>query len=187
MYSLKKIMTAILLLVSILSFSANFLNSASTASKISNSTSNNIMISDPLENNQLQDVYDSYFLVKESLVKTDSKSASLNAEKLKTAITTVKMESLKMEEHTIWMKLSKALLADAENISNSQDINKQRKFFKSLSKNLYDLIKVSKSSEPVYYQYCPMEDANWLSREKEIKNPYYGAKMMTCGKTIETL
>jgi len=85
------------------------------------------------------------------------------------------------------MKLSKALLADAQNISNSQDIDKQRKFFKSLSKNLHDLIKVSKSSEPVYYQYCPMEDANWLSREKDIRNPYYGAKMLTCGKTVETL
>ncbi len=166
MYSLKKIMTAIFLLVSILSFSANFLN---------------------LEKNQLENVYDSYFLVKESLVKTDSKSASLNAQKIITAITAVKMESLKTDEHAIWMKLSKALLADAQNIANSQDIDKQRKFFKSLSKNLHDLIKVSKSSEPVYYQYCPMEDANWLSREKDIRNPYYGAKMLTCGKTVETL
>ena len=26
-----------------------------------------------------------------------------------------------------------------------------------------------------------------LSKEKEIKNPYYGAQMLTCGKTIETI
>lgn len=38
----------------------------------------------------------------------------------------------------------------------------------------------------VYYQYCPMKKAYWLSMEKEIKNPYYGSSMLTCGKVIET-
>jgi hypothetical protein len=32
-----------------------------------------------------------------------------------------------------------------------------------------------------------MVKANWLSKEKEVKNPYYGSKMMNCGKTIETI
>lgn len=208
MYPLKKMVKPVLLLilVSTRMLTPDLKNINTATIKISNgivvvNTADNTLIikqkiqstlyedmgnSQP-EVNQLQDVYESYFLVKESLVKTDSKSVSLNAQKLLAAITAVKMERLKSDEHTAWMKLSKALSVDAENISNSEDISKQRKFFKSLSKNLHDLIKVSKATEPVYYQYCPMEDANWLSREKEIKNPYYGAKMMTCGKTIETL
>lgn len=210
MYSLKKMVTAtlLLLLVSTRMFTTNFINPDSIAIKIlignivvfstaskaviskhkvQHKVNNGLYANILQEKPQLQNVYDSYFLVKESLVKNDSKSVSLNAIKLLAAITAVKMESLKSDEHTAWMKLSKILSADAENISNSEDINKQRKFFKPLSKNLHDMVKISKASEPVYYQYCPMEDANWLSREKEIKNPYYGAEMLTCGKTIETL
>ncbi len=52
---------------------------------------------------------------------------------------------------------------------------------------MYTLLKVAKYEEPVYYQYCPMKDSNWLSKEETIKNPYYGAQMLSCGKTVETI
>jgi hypothetical protein len=137
--------------------------------------------------NQLQSVFDNYFLLKEALVKTDSKTAAAKSKELLTSITSVKMESLKMEVHIVWMKVLKDLTADAKNISETQDIKRQRELFKSLSKNTYELIKVSKPTEAVYYQYCPMQDANWLSKENAVKNPYYGSQMLTCGKTVETI
>jgi hypothetical protein len=46
---------------------------------------------------------------------------------------------------------------------------------------------VKLSSEPVYQVYCPMKKANWLSSSKEIKNPYFGSAMLTCGKVVETI
>jgi hypothetical protein len=56
---------------------------------------------------------------------------------------------------------------------------------------MYELLKVSKLETPVYYQFCPMakggKGANWLSKESAIKNPYYGAQMLTCGKVVETI
>lgn len=137
--------------------------------------------------NQLQSVFDNYFLVKEALVKTDSKTASAKSKELLTSIEAVKMETLKMDIHMVWMKILKELTADAKSISETQDIKKQRDFFKSLSKNTYELIKVSKPNEAIYYQYCPMQDANWLSKENAVKNPYYGSQMLTCGKTVETI
>ena len=96
------------------------------------------------------------------------------------------METLKMDFHLVWIKIFKDLTADAKNISEIQDIKKQSELFKSLSKNTYELTKFSKFTEPVYYQYCPMQDANWLSKENTIKNPYYGSQMLSCGKTVET-
>jgi len=43
----------------------------------------------------------------------------------------------------------------------------------------------------VYYQFCPMaidnKGAYWLSEESDIKNPYFGDAMLTCGETKETL
>lgn len=139
------------------------------------------------QSNQLKAVFDNYFLLKDALVKTDSKTATAKAKELLTSIEAVKMESLKMDEHMVWMKILKDLTADAKSISETQDIKKQREAFKSLSKSMYEVIKVSKPTEAVYYQYCPMQDANWLSKENAVKNPYYGSQMLTCGKTVETI
>ena len=136
---------------------------------------------------QLQSVYDSYFAVKDALIKSDSKLTSAKAATLLTAITAVKMDKLKSNEHTVWMKVVKKLTADAKSISSTTDLKKQCETFKSLSKNTYDLIKVSNPDQPIYKQYCPMADADWLSKEKTVKNPYYGSSMLTCGNVVETI
>lgn len=140
-----------------------------------------------VDSNQLQTVYDAYFTVKDALIKSDAKLTSAKAQDLLTAITAVKMDKLKTDEHTAWMKVVKKLTADAKSISSTTDLKKQRETFKSLSKNTYTLIKVSKSTEAVYKQYCPMADADWLSKEKAVKNPYYGSSMLTCGNVVETI
>ena len=136
---------------------------------------------------QLQSVYDAYFSVKDALIKSDSKLTSAKAATLLTAITAVKMDKLKSNEHTVWMKVVKKLTADAKSISATTDLKKQRETFKSLSKSTYDLIKVSSPEQPIYKQYCPMADADWLSKEKAVKNPYYGSSMLTCGNVVETI
>ena len=74
-----------------------------------------------------------------------------------------------------------------KNISEAQDVEKQRNVFNSLSKGVYELIKASKPTEAVYYQYCPMKKMNWLSKENTIKNPYYGSQMLSCGSVVETI
>lgn len=135
----------------------------------------------------LSNVQSHYFSIKDALVKTDAKIASDKSKELTNAITAVKMNELSTEEHNVWMKIRDVLNTDARLISQTQDIKKQREAFKSLSKNMYELLKTSKHSAPIYYQYCPMQDANWLSTESTIKNPYYGAQMLTCGNTVETL
>ncbi|MFH7004660.1 DUF3347 domain-containing protein [Flavobacterium bizetiae] len=139
------------------------------------------------DSSQLQAVYDAYFTVKDALIKSDAKLTSAKATDLLAAITAIKMDKLKSNEHTAWMKVVKKLTADAKSISTTSDLKKQRETFKSLSKNTYDLIKVSKSTEVVYKQYCPMADADWLSKEKAVKNPYYGSSMLTCGNVVETI
>ncbi|UTN04492.1 DUF3347 domain-containing protein [Flavobacterium bizetiae] len=139
------------------------------------------------DSSQLQAVYDAYFTVKDALIKSDAKLTSAKATDLLTVITAIKMDKLKSNEHTAWMKVVKKLTADAKSISTTSDLKKQRETFKSLSKNTYDLIKVSKSTEVVYKQYCPMADADWLSKEKAVKNPYYGSSMLTCGNVVETI
>jgi hypothetical protein len=144
-----------------------------------------------IQEEQLKEVFDSYFAVKDALVKTDGNLAATKAASLLNSINSVKMESLTKEEHVEWMKVMKDLVFDAEHISETKDAGHQRDHFTSLSKNMYSVMKVSKQDTPTYYQFCPMANkgkgANWLSKENIVKNPYYGTKMLGCGKVVETL
>lgn len=153
--------------------------------------SSHTAITEKQETNQLKAIFESYFAVKDALVKSDGNTVSVKAKDLLNAITSVKKETLTADEHTILMKVMKDLSFDAEHISDTKDVGHQRDHFMSLSKNVYELIKVSESETPVYYQHCPMANdgkgANWLSKENAIKNPYYGSQMLTCGKTVETI
>jgi hypothetical protein len=136
-------------------------------------------------------VFDNYFSLKDALVKTDGKAASSVAKELWVSLNAIKMDELAPDVHMVWMKVMKDLIAGAKNVSETQDIKKQRAFFISLSKNMHDLIKIAKYEVPVFYQFCPMANdgkgANWLSKEDTIKNPYYGSQMLNCGKTVETI
>ena len=143
------------------------------------------------QTNQFTAVFDTYFAIKEALVKTDGVTASKKSSELLVAINAVKMGELEMDAHMVWMKVLDNLKSDAENISKSSNVDKQREHFMSLSKNIYGVMKISKTETPTYYQFCPMANggkgANWLSKENDIKNPYYGSKMLSCGKTVETI
>ena len=139
----------------------------------------------------MTDVYASYFDVKDAMVKSDGKTTSAKAAALHKAIIAVPMDKMTSEEHTVWMKVLTALKEDAGHISGTTDAKRQREHFVNLSKNMHAVIKVLPAGEPVYYQKCPMANggkgANWLSKDKSIKNPYYGSAMLTCGSTVETL
>jgi len=47
------------------------------------------------------------------------------------------------------------------------------------------------TDEAIYIQHCPMANSNkgadWLSLSDEIRNPYFGADMLTCGEVTEEL
>ncbi len=139
----------------------------------------------------INQVLNTYITLKDALVKTDAAGASVFAKELLSSIDAVNMTELDATTHTQWMKVVNDLKEDAEHISETKEITNQRDYFMNLSKNLYAVIKVSKSETPIYYQFCPMANkgkgANWLSLENKIKNPYYGNQMLTCGKVVETI
>ncbi|OFZ65639.1 MAG: mercury transporter [Bacteroidetes bacterium RIFCSPHIGHO2_02_FULL_44_7] len=139
----------------------------------------------------LKPVFDGYFLLKDALVSSDGKLAAARAKDVLSAMNDVKMDQLGTDEHAVWMKLLSHLKSDTEKISATNDLEKQRNAFMELSGNFRVLLQVSKQETAIYYQHCPMyndgKGADWLSKNNSIKNPYYGAQMLTCGKTIETI
>ncbi len=142
-------------------------------------------------NTGINKVLSAYIQLKDALVKSDGTSSSNASKTLLIAIQEVNMSELNTDTHAQWTKVVNDLKEDAEHISETKEITHQRDHFMSLSKNLYAVIKVSKSEMPIYYQFCPMANkgkgANWLSLENKIKNPYYGNQMLICGKVVETI
>lgn len=141
--------------------------------------------------NPLLEVYTSYFALKDALIANDGVTASSKAKELFKAIDKVPMDKLASDQHTVWMKYMTKLSYDAEHIKGVTETDHQREHFSSLSKNMFEVMKVIKPSYPVYYDHCPMyndgKGGDWISKESAIKNPFYGNQMLTCGKTVETL
>ncbi|RLD26023.1 MAG: hypothetical protein DRI70_06225 [Bacteroidetes bacterium] len=76
-------------------------------------------------------------------------------------------------------------------MANTDDIEKQRGRFSQFTQKVEPLFKESITGGAIYKQFCPMAFNNmggyWLSDVSEIKNPYYGEKMLKCGKVTETI
>ena len=108
------------------------------------------------EVNQLKTIFESYFALKDALVKSDGKLVSTLAKDVLANINSVKMEKLSSEEHTVWMKVMSSLKSNTEKIAATTIIEKQRVVFMDLSANFYALLKVSKQDYSIYYQNCPM-------------------------------
>ncbi len=124
------------------------------------------------------ELYGLYLNIKAALVNSNSKTVQAEAKKLEQAIS-------KLEKY-------KSLKATSKLISLTKDIKEQRSFFVSLSNEIEKLVRSSKiTSGAVYKQFCPMafdgEGGYWLSDSKEIRNPFFGDKMLVCGSVNEIL
>lgn len=151
----------------------------------------NKQVTQPKSENLLSPVYTAYFAIKDALIKGDGNAASAKAKELFKAVDAVPMEKLSASQHTVWMKYMKDISYNAEHIKNTTEAEHQREHFTKLSIAIYEVLKVIKAEYPVYYDHCPMYNSgkggDWLSKESDIKNPYYGSQMLGCGSTKEVI
>jgi Cu(I)/Ag(I) efflux system membrane fusion protein len=148
--------------------------------------------SNPVFEKQLAKVYDASMELKDAFVSSDASKVKSMATKVKNALGQTDMKLLKGQAHTDWMTYLKSLNTHLDKIQASTSIADQRSHFALYNEALYKSIKAFGVGEKqVYYQHCPMalnnEGANWLSDTKEIRNPYFGAKMLKCGSTKEVI
>ena len=87
--------------------------------------------------------------------------------------------------------LLRKLFKDEEVVMNKQNMQQLRNDFVQLNDHLIPLIKEQNTDQKLYIQFCPMANdsngAQWLSKNKAIKNPYYGASMLTCGSVQDSI
>ena len=127
-----------------------------------------------------------YIELKDALVDTDHKKASFEAELFMKSLKNIDMTLLKGDSHIYWMEQLKAMQSHADKIYTSKDVDDQRNQFDFLSQALINAVKAFGTDDKTYYiQFCPMannnQGADWISTEQQIRNPYFGDKMMKCG------
>lgn len=135
---------------------------------------------------QLDQVASQYIILKDALVNTDGGQAKAAMDQFSQSVEAVDMSLLKGEAHMYWMSQLSIIKSHGDKIGNSSDVEDQRKQFSFLSVAIINAIKAFGTNDKTYYvQYCPMaldnSGASWIAKEDQIRNPYFGDKMMKCG------
>jgi hypothetical protein len=129
------------------------------------------------EEQSLDQVVDQYLLLKDALVASNPEEVQSKATSMLEVIDATNMMGIQQS---------------AKQIAAATDLETQRAYFDSLSIHVYEHLEAQNQGEKtIYKQYCPMAFDNrgafWLSNAQEIRNPYFGDEMLTCGRVEETL
>jgi hypothetical protein len=120
-------------------------------------------------------VFHNYLEVKMALVNADVPAVQTVAANLAESFTDDRAEMKKLSQQ----------MADAD------AIEKQRALFAEFTVQVEPLIKGALSEGTIYKKFCPMafdnQGAYWFADVKEIRNPYFGNEMLTCGEIKETI
>ena len=154
-------------------------------------------------NRSMGAILNAYYKMTEGFVTWDTVVINNSGKDLMNSLDSLKLEELKKDTTGIYESALDPLVnakTEMAAILADPSIAEKRGSFNILSDNLRNLlIAVKYDREKIYWQECPMafgEDrpGNWLSKTKEVRNPYlgtkdpqYGNKMLNCGGPKDTI
>jgi len=145
-----------------------------------------------VQNFSIAPIVKDYLALKNALVADNDKAAASAGKQLFSTLKNVDMKAIPANKYKEYVEIAENAKENAEHIGdNAGKIDHQREHLASLSKDVSDLIVLFGTTQKLYQDYCPMynegKGAIWISEAKEIKNPYYGKKMLTCGSVKKEL
>tara|TARA_R110002074_G_scaffold4778_4_gene23426 strand:+ start:1485 stop:2051 length:567 start_codon:yes stop_codon:yes gene_type:complete len=138
---------------------------------------------DKMQNAKAEAILTDYFSLKDALVGDDTKKAAQSGTKLVASLKSFEKSSYTKEQQKDLADIIEDATEHAEHIAKSP-IGHQREHFKTLSKDITDMVAITGTKSTLYEQFCPMYDKGsaWLSTSNDVRNPYLGKKMPSCGK-----
>lgn len=133
----------------------------------------------------IKEIVNGYLLLKNALAADNTKDAASAGKTLESAFKNFDKNALNAEQKKAFEEIEEDAREHAEHIGdNGGNIEHQREHFETLSKDIFDLVKVFGSEQILYQDFCQKynkgQGAIWLSETKEINNPYLGKKMSAC-------
>lgn len=140
----------------------------------------------------MKEMVSQYLQMKNALANDNGKDAATAGKAFVESMGKMDKTSLVADKKKTWDDISDDAKEMAEHIGENADkIDHQREHFDMLSIDIYDMVKAFGAGQTLYQDFCPMynnnKGATWLSETKEIKNPYLGKKMPTCGSVKEEI
>ncbi|SMC22316.1 membrane fusion protein, Cu(I)/Ag(I) efflux system [Desulfacinum hydrothermale DSM 13146] len=142
---------------------------------------------------QVAGVIDAYLEAHEALAADKTQEAQEAVNGIRTVLGRVDMALLQGDAHMKWMQV----LEDTEKalalMEQSKEAATFRKGFAILSEAMAVLAKdfALGTHRPLYRIRCPMafegRGATWLQPDDQVRNPYYGPRMLGCGDVLEVI
>ena len=140
---------------------------------------------------QLSSLSDKYLLLKNAFVNTNAEAAKAAATAFLQELENVDMTLVKGDAHQYWMLQLAAFKGHGKKITTVDDVEIQRQQFDFLSDAMINSITAFGTKNELFVQFCPMafdnKGADWISDVNEVRNPYFGDKMMKCGLVTDTI
>ena len=143
---------------------------------------------------ELMNMISAYYSLKDALVITDGTKADEAASKLMSAAELFNNDLAGKPQYNELHPQLQTVMSKSDSIiaAKGDGIEQKRTHFADVSDAMYKIATIAKLQHAgIYHQYCPMalndKGAYWLSAESEIKNPYYGKKMLECGEVKDSL
>jgi Protein of unknown function (DUF3347) len=138
----------------------------------------------------VKEIIDHYLHIKNALTNDNGNEAANGAKAMEAVLRKFDKSFLSAEQKKIYDGIQEDMKEHSEHIGkNAANIKHQREHFSMMSEDVYDLVKAFGGGRAIYHDHCPMYNDNkgaiWLSETKEVKNPYFGEKMPTCGTVVE--
>jgi hypothetical protein len=158
----------------------------------------------PAFNDNINKVVNSYLSLKDAFIDADTLQIKAKAVDFIASINQIDTSEIKKDTAAVFETIMATIIdvrSNAESILNQADITEMRRDFSSLTEMMFPVFfnAIKYEGPTLYLQNCPMafndtEPANWISKTKEIMNPYMGKKhpkyqsgMLNCGETIDTI
>lgn len=142
---------------------------------------------------QLYTLFDAYTHIAAALAADDFTASHNAVPAVLDALNAVDMQLLDHAAHEAWMPLAITLRDATEAAAAAGDLAAIRAAFLQISNALIEAsnrLGIA-GGAPVYRIHCPMafdgEGGDWLQATDAVRNPYYGASMLTCGNVVGRL
>jgi len=132
-----------------------------------------------------------YFELKEAVTESDLQSAANIAGELSAYTSSVMEDVLRAENKGLWLGIARIIRTESEKLIDTESAEEMRIYFEHISRSM---IRIADSFDPTGGPYYLMKcenaatgDNQWLSRDKEIRNPYQTSADVNCGEVMEEL
>jgi Cu(I)/Ag(I) efflux system membrane fusion protein len=131
----------------------------------------------------MQPVLDSYLEIQRALAGDSTEGVHESVSAIQEAARQLDPAKLGGEHAGHFGNIPADLAAACQKMHASHEIGAMREAFKELSQPLTMWVGMAEPAD-TSVMYCPMAKARWVQRGSSVANPYFGAKMLTCGEKV---